>query len=240
MAHLQHWSCWLDLIRNVHVFWHCGSHWKQGAAQFMFAQKWLPVSVIPHLPEFLCLWGCSGLLDFSRRKGSPDMSFASPCPAATSGGERGATLQLLHHSTQEGFQFLPFPAATISSFQFCRYLLWKISQCPKNEWEILARGPVRMSNTICFSKWMCLQVCRCIFKLWAAKYKVSELGLFSQLPGSTSPCLPSPPHQKIIPRTMGYYRKWQQEIFYSDLWIEYTFNDSSLDDMGLQLLKDSM
>lgn len=36
-------------------------------------------------------------------------------------------------------------------FKFFRYFLWKISQCPKKPWQILARGLVRMENTLCFA-----------------------------------------------------------------------------------------
>lgn len=36
-------------------------------------------------------------------------------------------------------------------FKLFRYFLWKISQCPKKPWQILARGLVRMANTLCFA-----------------------------------------------------------------------------------------
>lgn len=103
------------------------------------------ISVIPYLPEFLSFWGWCGLFDLSNRSSSPEVNSSSLCLADTSGGEWGATSQLLYHSVQNISQFFSFPTATILlPFKFCTYLLWKISQCLKKQWEILARGLVRM------------------------------------------------------------------------------------------------
>lgn len=103
-----------------------------------------------------------------------EMNSSSLCLADTSEGEWGDTLQLLYHSIQDIFQFFSFPSATILlPFKFCRYFLWKISQGPKKQWEILARGPVRMGNTLCFAGYMHLQVCKCVVELHNVQWRGS-------------------------------------------------------------------
>lgn len=125
------------------------------------------VSLIPYLPESLCLWRGCDLMNFSNRKTrQTELFLPLPC-SYTLRGVKDPTSHLTDHSVQEFSQFFLFPAARfLSSSEFLKIFFMKDISVLEKATRNISKGPSKDSKCYLLCRVNALiALYKCVFQL---------------------------------------------------------------------------